>query len=63
MHDFTPWSGLIGGALIGLGASVLLVANGRIAVGQLLQLLLATGAFADVTHDGRLFGAGIAVNQ
>ena len=31
MHDFTPWSALIGGALIGLGATVLLMANGRIA--------------------------------
>ena len=31
MHDFTPWSALLGGASIGLGATVLLVANGRIA--------------------------------
>jgi uncharacterized protein len=31
MHDFTPWSALMGGALIGLGATVLLVASGRIA--------------------------------
>jgi len=31
MHDFTPWSALAGGALIGLSASVLLMGLGRIA--------------------------------
>jgi uncharacterized membrane protein YedE/YeeE len=31
MHDFTPLSALAGGALIGLAASLLLVALGRIA--------------------------------
>jgi uncharacterized membrane protein YedE/YeeE len=31
MHDFTPWSALAGGALIGLAASLLLLGNGRIA--------------------------------
>jgi uncharacterized membrane protein YedE/YeeE len=31
MHDFTPWSALLGGALIGLAASVLLFANGAVA--------------------------------
>jgi uncharacterized protein len=31
MHDFTPSSALAGGALIGLAASLLLVASGRIA--------------------------------
>jgi uncharacterized membrane protein YedE/YeeE len=31
MHDFTPISALLGGGLIGLAASVLLVGNGRIA--------------------------------
>jgi uncharacterized membrane protein YedE/YeeE len=31
VHDFTPWSALSGGALIGLAASVLLVALGRVA--------------------------------
>lgn len=31
MHDFTPWSALAGGALIGLSASLLLVALGRVA--------------------------------
>jgi uncharacterized membrane protein YedE/YeeE len=31
MYDFTPWSALAGGALIGLAASLLLVGSGRIA--------------------------------
>lgn len=31
MHDFTPFSGAIGGALIGLAAALLLAVNGRIA--------------------------------
>jgi len=42
MADFTPWSSLLGGVLIGTAASLLLVANGRIAgisgiVGGLLR--------------------------
>lgn len=41
MADFTPWSSLAGGALIGLSASLLLLGSGRIAgisgiAGQLL---------------------------
>ncbi|MDD1010657.1 YeeE/YedE family protein [Pseudomonas shahriarae] len=40
--NFTPWSSLAGGALIGLAASLLVVGNGRIAgisglIGSLLQ--------------------------
>jgi uncharacterized membrane protein YedE/YeeE len=40
--SFTPWSSLAGGALIGLAASLLVIANGRIAgisglIGSLLQ--------------------------
>jgi len=40
--NFTPWSSLTGGALIGLAASLFVVANGRIAgisglIGNLLQ--------------------------
>ncbi|WP_260957722.1 YeeE/YedE family protein [Pseudomonas citri] len=40
--NFTPWSSLAGGALIGLAASLFVVANGRIAgvsglIGNLLQ--------------------------
>ncbi|MEY4512607.1 MAG: hypothetical protein RLZZ450_4729 [Pseudomonadota bacterium] len=31
MHDFTPLSALVGGGLIGVAASVLLLASGRIA--------------------------------
>jgi uncharacterized membrane protein YedE/YeeE len=31
MTDFTPWSALIGGALIGLSASLLLLATGQVA--------------------------------
>lgn len=31
MHDFTPLSSLAGGALIGLAASLLLIASGRVA--------------------------------
>ncbi|MCW5731268.1 MAG: YeeE/YedE family protein [Alphaproteobacteria bacterium] len=41
MENFTPWSALIGGALIGLSAGFLMLANGRIAgisgiLGQLM---------------------------
>ncbi len=40
--NFTPWSSLAGGALIGLAASLFVVGNGRIAgisglIGSLLQ--------------------------
>jgi uncharacterized membrane protein YedE/YeeE len=40
--NFTPWSSLAGGALIGLAASLFVVANGRVAgvsglIGSLLQ--------------------------
>jgi uncharacterized protein len=31
IEDFTPWSALAGGALIGLAASILLLAHGQIA--------------------------------
>ncbi len=42
MTNFTPWSALFGGALIGISASLLLLLNGRVAgisgiVGGLLQ--------------------------
>ncbi|WP_248920100.1 YeeE/YedE family protein [Pseudomonas entomophila] len=42
MSDFTPWSALAGGAMIGLAAGLFAVANGRIAgisglIGSLLQ--------------------------
>lgn len=46
MEHFTPWSSLVGGALIGLAAAVLWVANGRIAgiSGILGGLANATGS-------------------
>ena len=48
MHDFTPASALAGGALIGLGAAVLLLFNGRVAgISGILGGLLAP-AKADV---------------
>jgi uncharacterized membrane protein YedE/YeeE len=31
MHDFTPVSALVGGALIGLSASLLLLTHGKVA--------------------------------
>ncbi|SEQ15571.1 hypothetical protein SAMN03159444_01194 [Pseudomonas sp. NFACC02] len=58
--DFTPWSSLIGGMLIGLAASLFIVANGRIAgisglIGSLLQRS-TTGAIETV-----LFLTGLLV--
>jgi len=42
MHDFTPWSSLAGGLLIGLAASFLLAFNGRVAgISGILGGLLA----------------------
>jgi hypothetical protein len=43
--NFTPWSSLAGGALIGLAASLFVVANGRIAgISGLLGSLLQRGS-------------------
>jgi uncharacterized membrane protein YedE/YeeE len=44
MHDFTPWRSLLGGALIGLSASLLLLGAGRVAgiSGIFAQLFLGT---------------------
>lgn len=58
--SFTPWLSLIGGVLIGLAASLFIVANGRIAgisgmIGSLLQRR-RTGAIENV-----LFLAGLLV--
>lgn len=45
MNDFTPLSALLGGALIGLSASLLLLTHGKIAgISGLLGGLLAPGA-------------------
>lgn len=42
--DFTPWSALAGGALIGLAAALFILANGRIAgISGLLGSLLQRG--------------------
>lgn len=44
MNDFTPWTALAGGALIGLAAALFAVANGRIAgISGLLGSLLQRG--------------------
>lgn len=43
--NFTPWSSLAGGALIGLGASLFAVCNGRIAgISGLIGSVLQSGA-------------------
>lgn len=45
MNDFTPWSSLAGGAMIGLAAGLFAVANGRIAgISGLIGSLLQRGA-------------------
>jgi uncharacterized protein len=44
MHNFTPLSGLIGGALIGLASALLMLSAGRLAgVSGILGSLLAAG--------------------
>lgn len=44
LHDFTPWSALAGGALIGLSASLLLLTHGKIAgISGILGGLLERG--------------------
>jgi uncharacterized membrane protein YedE/YeeE len=63
MHNFTPWSALAGGALIGLAASLLLVANGRIAgisgvIGGLLAPVRGDVAWRSFFVLG-LLGAGV----
>jgi uncharacterized membrane protein YedE/YeeE len=46
MHDLTPWSALVGGALIGLAASLLLLGSGRVAgvSGMVAGVLLGPNA-------------------
>jgi uncharacterized protein len=45
MHNFTPLSGLLGGALIGLAASALMLLSGRIAgISGIFGGLIAPGA-------------------
>lgn len=48
MHDFTPLSSLVGGALIGLAASLLLIVSGRIAgISSIVSGLLVVDARGD----------------
>jgi uncharacterized protein len=60
MHDFTPVASLLGGALIGLAASLLLLTTGRVAgiSGMVASSLL--GAPGDRSF-GLLFLAGLLV--
>lgn len=56
--SFTPWTALAGGVLIGLGASLFVMANGRIAgISGLLAALLQPGA--EGRADKSLFLLGI----
>jgi uncharacterized protein len=66
MHDFTPWSALAGGALIGLAASVLLLVSGRIAgisgmLGGLLAPTHGDVAWRALFLLGLIAAGGIAV--
>ena len=66
MESFTPWSGLAGGALIGLAASILLLFHGRIAgiagiVGETLRGKgTSDGAFR-IAFVGGMILAGLAL--
>ena len=66
MNNFTPWSALAGGVLIGLAAVWLLAANGRIAgVSGILHGMFAQppgGRGWRVAFIAGLIGAGIAWN-
>jgi len=62
MEDFTPLSGLVGGLLIGLGVSLLLLLNGRLAgisgiVGGLLSPRRADMAWRWTFLAGLVLGA------
>ena len=64
MHNFTPWSALGGGILIGLAALVLLLGKGRIAgySGIISCLLFSTLQFwRTLFLAGTVVGAGLAV--
>lgn len=57
MHDFTPFPALIGGALIGLAASLFLLASGRIAgISGLLGGLLRRHAEGRPIRGGFVLG-------
>ena len=53
MHDFTPFSGLAGGALIGLAAALLMLLTGRIAGVTGIVGGLAVGALLGSTMTAR----------
>ena len=62
MTNFTPWSALIGGALIGLSASVLLLLNGRVAgISGILGGLVRTRAPGGETSWRAMFVVGLLV--
>jgi hypothetical protein len=61
MHDFTPISALLGGALIGVASVWLLAVNGRIAgVSNILHGLFAPGAQWRAAFIAGLLLAGLA---
>ena len=65
MIDFTPWSALAGGALIGLAASLLLATHGKVAgisgiLGGLLQRKTQDRAYR-ISFVAGLLGAGVAL--
>jgi uncharacterized protein len=64
MSTFTPWSALLGGALIGLSASMLLLLNGQVAgisgiVGGLLRPKPGDAAWRLMFLSGLLFGGAL----
>ena len=64
MENFTPVSALIGGAIIGLGAAVMLLANGRIAgisgiVGGMLSPVSGDILWRACFAIGLVIGAGV----
>lgn len=59
--NFTPWTSLAGGALIGLAAALFVVANGRIAgISGLLASMLRPGS--EGWSEKSLFLAGLVVS-
>ena len=61
MHDFTPISALLGGALIGLASVWLLAANGRVAgVSNIVHGLFAPPGDRAGPHNARWRGAFVA---
>jgi uncharacterized membrane protein YedE/YeeE len=67
MHHFSPFSAVIGGAMIGLAAALFLLAHGRsCGISGLFGGLLRRSAAARdvrVAFVGGLFGGGLLLNQ